>query len=139
MGFIGIYSINRACEWLWLEIQEAPQNGQNMRSFQVRTQICHIVPVSHAYGGVGRLGEGWEGGEGPALRGGMGVFNGEWGAGLVRSGGTWNVENVVTEDKWEEEAHRPAHHAGKTLTHGQLVVKCRPPALESQRDLQDPF
>ena len=47
----GIYSINRASEWLWLEMLEAPQNGQNVRGFQVRTPICHIVPVSRAYGG----------------------------------------------------------------------------------------
>ena len=29
--------------------QETPQNGQNVHRFQVRTPICHIVPVSHAY------------------------------------------------------------------------------------------
>ena len=27
-----------------------PQNGQNVHGFQVRTPICHIVPVSRAYG-----------------------------------------------------------------------------------------
>ena len=47
--FTGIYSINRASEWLWLETEEAPQNGQNVHGFQVRTPICHIVPVSRAY------------------------------------------------------------------------------------------
>ena len=26
-----------------------PQNGQNVHGFQVRTPICHIVPVSRAY------------------------------------------------------------------------------------------
>ena len=45
----GIYSVNRASEWIWLETQETPQNGQNVRGFQVRTPICHIVPVSRAY------------------------------------------------------------------------------------------
>ena len=47
----GIYSIKRASEWLWPETQETPQNGQNVHGFQVRTPICHIVPVSRAYGG----------------------------------------------------------------------------------------
>ena len=45
----GIYSINRASEWLWLENTETPQNGQNVHRFPVRTPICHIVPVSRAY------------------------------------------------------------------------------------------
>ena len=49
--FTGIYSIKRGSIWLWLETQERPQNGQNVHSFQVRTPICHIVPVSRAYGG----------------------------------------------------------------------------------------
>ena len=44
----GIYSINKASKSLWLENQEAPQNGQNVHGFQVRTPICHIVPVSRA-------------------------------------------------------------------------------------------
>ena len=48
--FTGIYSINRASAWLWLENQDAPQNGQNVHGFPVRTPICHIVPVSRAYG-----------------------------------------------------------------------------------------
>ena len=39
--------------WLWLETQENPQNGQNVCGFQVRTPICHIVPVSRAYRGGG--------------------------------------------------------------------------------------
>ena len=46
---IEIYSINRASKWLWLVTQEAPQNGQNVHGFQVRTPIRHIVPVSRAY------------------------------------------------------------------------------------------
>ena len=46
---IGIYSINRASEWLWLQTQQTPQNGQDVHGFQVRTPICHIVPVSCAY------------------------------------------------------------------------------------------
>ena len=46
---IGIYSTNRASEWLWPETQETPRNGQNVHGFQVRTPICHIVPVSRAY------------------------------------------------------------------------------------------
>ena len=46
---IGIYSINRASAWLWLKTQETLQNGQNVHRFQVRTPICHIVPVSRAY------------------------------------------------------------------------------------------
>ena len=50
----GIYSTNRASEWLWLEMQETPQNGQNVHGLQVRTPICHIVPVSCAYGGGGQ-------------------------------------------------------------------------------------
>ena len=41
----GIYSINRA--------SGAMAKLQNVRSFQVRTPICHIVPVSRAYGGGG--------------------------------------------------------------------------------------
>ena len=45
----GIYSINRASAWLWLKTQETPQNRQNVHRFQVRTPICHIVPVSRAY------------------------------------------------------------------------------------------
>ena len=49
----GICSINRASAWLWLKTQETPQNGQNVHRFQVRTPICHIVPVSRAYGGGG--------------------------------------------------------------------------------------
>ena len=44
----GIYSINRASEWLWLETH---QNGQNVQGMQVRTPICHIVPVSRAHEG----------------------------------------------------------------------------------------
>ena len=51
--FTGIYSINRASEWLWPETEEAPQNGQNVHGFRVRTPICHIAPVSRAYGGGG--------------------------------------------------------------------------------------
>ena len=46
----GIYSKNRASEWPWLEIRETHQNCQNVHGFQVRTPICHIVPVSRAYG-----------------------------------------------------------------------------------------
>ena len=49
VAFTGIYSKNRASGWLWLENQDAPQNGQNVHSFPVRTPICHIVPVSRAY------------------------------------------------------------------------------------------
>ena len=45
----GIYSINRASGWLWPENEETPENGQNVRGFQVKTPICHIAPVSHAY------------------------------------------------------------------------------------------
>ena len=45
----GIYSINRVSVWLRLKTQETPQNGQNVHRFQVRTPICHIVPVSRAY------------------------------------------------------------------------------------------
>ena len=41
--FTGIYGINRASEWLWLETEEAPQNGQNVHGFQVRTPICHCT------------------------------------------------------------------------------------------------
>ena len=36
---IGIYGINRAFEWLWLETEETPYNGQNVHGFQVRTPI----------------------------------------------------------------------------------------------------
>ena len=46
----GISSINRVSWWLWLETQKAPWNGQNVHGFRVRTPICHIVPVSRAYG-----------------------------------------------------------------------------------------
>ena len=46
----GIYSINRAFKWLWLEAQGTPSNGQNVHGFQIITPICHIVPVSRAYG-----------------------------------------------------------------------------------------
>ena len=45
----GICSINRTSEWLWLETEETLENGQNVHSFQVRTPICHIVPVSRTY------------------------------------------------------------------------------------------
>ena len=45
----GIYSINRAFEWLCLRTQQTPQNDQNVHGFQVKTPICHIVPVSRAY------------------------------------------------------------------------------------------
>ena len=45
----GIWRINRASAWLWLKTQETHQNGQNVHRFQVRTPICHIVPVSRAY------------------------------------------------------------------------------------------
>ena len=41
-------STNRASECLWPEIQETPQNGQNVHGFQVRTPICHIVPIWRA-------------------------------------------------------------------------------------------
>ena len=47
--FIGIYSINRDSDWPCLETHESPQDGQNVHGFQVRTPICHIVPVSRAY------------------------------------------------------------------------------------------
>ena len=30
-------------------MQETHQNDQNVHGFQVRTPICHIVPVSRAY------------------------------------------------------------------------------------------
>ena len=30
-----------------------PQEGQHVHGFQVRTPICHIVPVSRAYEGGG--------------------------------------------------------------------------------------
>ena len=49
----GIYSINRASGWLWPENEETPENDQKVHGFQVRTPICHIVPVSRAYGGGG--------------------------------------------------------------------------------------
>ena len=52
-GFLLEFIVNRAPDWLWLEMQETPQNGQNVPGFQVRTPICHIVPVSRAYGGGG--------------------------------------------------------------------------------------
>ena len=29
--------------------EETPENGQNVHGFQVRTPICHIVPVSRTY------------------------------------------------------------------------------------------
>ena len=41
----GICSMNRTSEWLWLESEETLENGQNVHGFQVRTPICHIVPV----------------------------------------------------------------------------------------------
>ena len=47
------FHINRASEWLWLATQETPQKGQNVLGFPVRTPICHIVPVSRAYGYMG--------------------------------------------------------------------------------------
>ena len=40
---IGIYSINRASERLWLETQQTPQNEQNVHGFQVRTPICYFA------------------------------------------------------------------------------------------------
>ena len=30
---IGIHSINRTSEWLWLKSQQTPQNGQNLHGF----------------------------------------------------------------------------------------------------------
>ena len=35
-------SIKRVSECVWLETQEAPQNGKNVHGFQVTTPICHI-------------------------------------------------------------------------------------------------
>ena len=43
--------MHRGPDWSWIEAQEAPQNGQNGHGFQVRTLICHFVPVSRASGG----------------------------------------------------------------------------------------
>ena len=40
------------------ETQQRPQNGQIVRGFQVRTPICHIVLVSHAYPFLHDEGEG---------------------------------------------------------------------------------
>ena len=80
----GIFGINRASGWLWLEIQETHQNGQNVHGFQVRTPICHIVPVSRAYGGGRFLVEN-PGGGGVSQDGGRGakkagrVSAGNWG------------------------------------------------------------
>ena len=49
----GISSINRTFKCLWLKTRQTPQNGHNVHRFQVRTPICHIVPVSRAHrGGV---------------------------------------------------------------------------------------
>ena len=45
----GTYSINRASERLWLETPQKPSKWPNVHGFQVRTPICHIVPVSRAY------------------------------------------------------------------------------------------
>ena len=45
----GISSIKRTFKWLYLKTRQSPQNGQNVHRFQVRTPICHIVPVSRAY------------------------------------------------------------------------------------------
>ena len=44
----GICSINRASSAM-AGSPETPQNGENVHGFQVRTPICHIVPVSRAY------------------------------------------------------------------------------------------
>ena len=38
---------------LCLKKSTNPSNGQNVHRFQVRTPICHIVPVSRAYGYMG--------------------------------------------------------------------------------------
>ena len=46
----GISRIKRAFKWLCLKTRQTPQSGQNVHRFQVRTPICHIVPVSRAYG-----------------------------------------------------------------------------------------
>ena len=57
MWQIGVLT-GKPCTFLaqkW-ETREATQNGPNLHGFQVRTPICHIVPVSRAYlqaGGVG--------------------------------------------------------------------------------------
>ena len=49
-GFsIGIYSTKKGFDWPCLDTPEGPQDGQNVHGFQVRTPICHIVPVSRAY------------------------------------------------------------------------------------------
>ena len=45
----GISSKNRTFKWPYLKTRRTPQNGQNVHRFQVRTPICHIVPVSRAY------------------------------------------------------------------------------------------
>ena len=58
---IEIYSINRASEWLW---QYKPKNPSKrpkcVHGFQVRTPMCHIVPVSHAYGYMREIGALWQ-------------------------------------------------------------------------------
>ena len=37
----GVYSINRASEWLWLETQEAPQNGQMCTVSRLNANLPH--------------------------------------------------------------------------------------------------
>ena len=46
---IGIYSMNRPFDWLWLVIQEASQNQKSVHCFWVRTPNCQMVPISCAY------------------------------------------------------------------------------------------
>ena len=95
---IGIYSINRASEWLWLETQEAPQNGQNVHGFQVTTPICHIVPVSRAYPYMCEIGTMWQ----------IGVLTGKPCTFLVQNGSFsafWHYKNkervlMSSDAKW---------------------------------------
>ena len=45
----GMFSIKRGSDWLRLETEETPQNGQNVHGLQVTTPSCHILPVSRVY------------------------------------------------------------------------------------------
>ena len=104
--FTGICGISGASEWLWLETEEAPQKGQNVHGFQVRTPMCHFVPVSRAYGGI------WARRGGPGSRGGRGP--GSWCLyGVKKRGNTTSRVPPTSQDP----SHFEVGGSGQALRH----------------------
>ena len=71
-----------------------PQDGQNVHGFQVRTPICHIVPVSRTYGYMRGSGSGSSSSSGsePGGYAGFGfLFGFEFGFGSFLGGGVVRV------------------------------------------------